>query len=417
LQVQNPTSLEAHRADLVSDGEISQEANRRVADFLRRLWRVRNVGVRWAAGGLMAGVALAFLLPVRYESTARLMPPDSNNSAALMVAASLGGGASGIAQDMLGLKSSGALYVAMVSSDSVSDALINRFDLRKVYWCQTYSAARKKLASRTSVAEDRKSGIVTITVTDSDAKRAAALANAYVEELNRTLANVSTSAARRERLFLEQRLSEVGSDLTESEQQLAVYSSKHEVFDAKDQGRALMGLGAELSGARGAAEAELSALEQVYGDDNVRVKQARARISELDRQIQDVRGKGVQDPTGALTPSLARLPNLAMGYSDLYRRAKIDETVYEVLTKQYELAKVQEAKDIPTVKPLDLPQVPEIKSFPPRKVIVLLCTLFAFAFGLLVAVARSERRIAESPMMELCGEIIADLKSLRHPLP
>src|SRR2546430_111812 len=140
---------------------------------------------------------------------------------------------------------------------------------------------------------------------------------------------------------------------------------------------------ATLQGQYIAAQSELEGLKQIYTDNNVRVRSVRARIAELKRQLEKLGGKGEQtsEPSGAqadyLYPSIRKLPLLGVTYADLYRRTRVQEAVYESLTKEYELAKVQEVKEIPTVKVLDHPNIPEKKSFPPRLLIMVLGTAFA----------------------------------------
>src|SRR5271165_7045083 len=143
--------------------------------------------------------------------------------------------------------------------------------------------------------------------------------------------------------------------------------------------------GATLQGQLIAAETELSGLEQVYGPENSRVKSASARVGELRSKLRSMSGAGESKGGngGQLGPSLEQLPLLGNTYYDLARQAKINETVYEVLTKQYELAKVQEAKEIPSIRVLDEPVVPERKIWPPRLIIIILGTISALMFGIL----------------------------------
>jgi uncharacterized protein involved in exopolysaccharide biosynthesis len=142
---------------------------------------------------------------------------------------------------------------------------------------------------------------------------------------------------------------------------------------------------ATLQGQLIGAESELEGLKQIYTDSNVRVRSVRARMDELRRQLEKIGGKGEggsatsDQQQDSLYPSIRKLPLLGVTYADLYRRTRVQEAVFESLTKEYELAKVQEVKEIPTVKVLDSPNIPDRKSFPPRLLIVLLGTAFAFA--------------------------------------
>lgn len=350
----------------------------------RLLWEHRKFLLRTGVYAVAGSCLIALLIPNRYESTAKLMPPDNQSASGLAtaVAAMSGGpgGLAGIASDVLGLKSTSDIFVAILSSRTVQDELIEQFDLKKLYRDRRMEDARKDLAEHTSLSVDRKSQIITIGVTDHDAKRAAAMGQAYVEELNRLVAELSTSSARRERIFLEERLRAVSKDLESAEKEFSQFSSKNTAIDIKEQGKAMVEAAATLQGQLIAAESELEGLRQIYTDNNVRVRSVRARIDELKHQLEKIGGKG-EDPStpgsssqqqDSLYPSIRKLPLLGVRYADLYRTTRVQEAVFETLTKEYELAKVQEAKEIPTVKVLDPANIPDKKSFPPRTLIVLL---------------------------------------------
>jgi len=357
--------------------------------YLRLLWEHRRLLAQVVLYGLFASTLVAFIIPARYESTARLMPPDNQSASGLAAAAAAmtGGsvGLGGVASDLLGLKSTSDIFVGILSSRTVQDKLIQQFDLKKLYWDRRMEDARKDLAERTGIGVDRKSQIITVTVTDHDPKRAAAMTQAYVEELNRLVAELSTSSARRERIFLEDRLKAVSQDLDAAEKDFSQFASKNTAIDIKEQGKAMVEAAATLQGQLIAAESENEGLKQIYTDNNVRVRSVKARIDELKHQLEKLGGKGesamtVSDlPGDSLYPSIRKLPLLGVRYADLYRRTKIQEAVLEALTKEYEMAKVQEVKEIPTVKVLDSANIPEKKSFPPRLLIIFLGMTLALA--------------------------------------
>jgi uncharacterized protein involved in exopolysaccharide biosynthesis len=389
--------------------------------YLQLLWQHRRLLAGAVLCGFLASVLLAFLIPTRYESTARLMPPDNSQTGGLAVAAAAlsGGGLGSFASDMLGLKSTSDIFVGILSSRTVQDKLIQQFDLRKLYGDRRMEDARRNLAERTGISVDRKSQIITLTVTDHDPKRAAAMGEAYVAELNRLVAELSTSSARRERIFLEERLKAVGQDLEAAEKEFSQFSSKNTAIDIKEQGRAMVQAAATLQGEYIAAQSELEGLKQIYTDNNVRVRSVRARIAELKRQLEKLGGKDEQasEPSGQqpdfLYPSIRKLPLLGVTYADLYRRTRVQEAVYESLTKEYELAKVQEVKEIPTVKVLDSPNVPEKKSFPPRLVIMLLGTAFTIALAIIWLFGKTawDETDSKDPRKVLAQEVFTAVKA------
>lgn len=330
------------------------------------------------------------------------------------MSAALGSSLGGVAGDLLGLKTSGALFVDMLQGSTIQDDLIAKFNLRKVYGDRLWEQARHDLSKHTEVKEDRKSGVITISVTDHDKRRAQQMANEYITALNQLVARVSTSSARRERVFLEQRLKTVKQNLDAAAKQFSEYSSKSGTLDLPSQSRAMLESEASLEGQLVAAESELEGLEQIYTDSNIRIRTLRGRIAGLKQQIESMSGNKADlssdqaEITGDL-PSIRKLPLVGVEWANLYRQAKVQETVYELLTQEYEFAKVQEAKEIPTVNLLDAPLLPERHSFPPRILITVLGTIFAFLLACAAIVGAEAWRQNQSPEKQFAAEIWADM--------
>jgi len=378
---------------------VPQEANGRLAFHgsrdsslvacLLAVWHQRRFIVQAFVFGFVVAAAVSWLIPAEYDSTTRIMPPEKHGLGGLagMLAGNGGEGIggtliSGYISEAVGLKTSGALYIGVLRSSTVEDALIEQFKLREVYRVRYEKDAREILSDNTGINEDRKSGIISITVTDRSPRRAQQLAAAYIEILNQLLAQLNTSSAHRERLFLEDRLKGVKKDLDAASKDLSEFSSRNLTLDVKEQGKAVVMGVAELEGELIAAQSQLAGLEQIYSDKNVRVRSLRARIATLKRKLSQWRGTDTDssDTTGdaeEIGVSIAKLPALGVTFYDLYRRVKIQETVFEILTKQYELAKVEEAKEVPTIQVLDPARVPEVKSHPQRRLVTLIGALVA----------------------------------------
>jgi uncharacterized protein involved in exopolysaccharide biosynthesis len=420
------TGVETDRLDelvieAVSEQELREARERRVAR-LRLLWASRRFLIRSTAWGLVLGVVIAFLIPKRYQATAQLMPPDqeSGTGAAMLAALSsrVGGGLASMAQGALGMRTTGDLFVGILKSDSVRDELIQKFSLLKVYHDRYATDARKDLAEHTDISEDQKSGIITVTVTDHDPRRSAAMTAEYVRELNWMVNHQSTSSAHRERIFLDQRLEQVKGDLESAEQQFSRFASQNHAIDIPTQGKAMVEAAATLQGELIAAEAELQSLRQIYMDDNARVRSAQARVSELQGALQRIGGTNATDESSAkeLYPSLRELPLLGVTYADLLRRTKVEEAMFETLTQEDELAKVEEAREIPSVRLLDAPDVPQKKSFPPRLLITCLVASLAMVLSAAWILIDSSWKKVESadPRKSLAIEVWSDLRgSLR----
>ena len=213
-------------------------------------------------------------------------------------------------------------------------------------------------------------------------------------------------------------------------------------MDIAEQGKSLVDAGAVLLGQLIAAESELKGLEQIYSQNNVRVQSVQARIKELRRQLENMRGwdkkestkdgarkvksedgedkedkedwdKGENDAPNPLYPSIRKLPLLGVTYSDLYRRAKIKEAVFETLTQEYEMARVEEAKETPSVKVLDPARVPQRKSFPPRLQIVLACATMSLLGAAVFTFFRAKWRQIEpsNPAKLFAGEVFTGVNA------
>jgi capsule polysaccharide export protein KpsE/RkpR len=390
-------AVQSERADLQShqpdellveavDAQTLYEARARIAARMRLLWDHRKVLLKWAVSGLAIATALAFLLPTRYTSSAGLMPPSDTAGSSMMtalMASRVGSGLASLAQGALGIQTTGALFVGILKSDTVRDDLIQKFSLAKIYGTHYLEDTRQALGDHTGISEDQKSGIITISVVDHDPKRAAAMAQEYVNELNWVVNNLSTSSAHREREFLDSRVQQVKADLETAEKQFSQFASQKGAIDIPEQGKAMVTAAATLQGQLIAAEAELQGLQQIYTSSNVRVRMAEAQVSRLRNSLEKLTGQGTTENSSAqeLYPSLRELPLLGVNYADLLRRAKVEEAVFETLTQEDELAKVEEAKEIPSIKVLDPPEVPQKRSFPPRAVIMILGTTLAFVLG------------------------------------
>jgi capsule polysaccharide export protein KpsE/RkpR len=415
----------------------------RLIGHLGLLWGQRREVGRWTLGGLLLATLVAFLLPKQYQSSAQLMPPETQSGSGAMLAAlsaKASGGVASVAGDLLGGNSTGALFLGILRSRTLEERLVERFDLKRVYGTKLEEDARSKLANNTGISEDHRSGIISISVVDQDPARSQAIAQAYMAELEHLVSELSTSAAHRERVFLEGRRQAVKRELDQAAEEFSQFASNNTAINIPEQGKAMVQAAAALQGQLIAAESELKGLSEIYTANNVRVRSVEARVSELRRQLEkldgdsgpaktdaakspgaksaearnaEVKNPGVKnegpkngaakndgpkneaaantggknDPTGKETlpaersayPTIRELPLLGVTYSDLMRRAKIQEAVYETLTQQYELAKVQEAKETPSVKVLDAANLPEKKVFPPRLLIMVWGTLLGLA--------------------------------------
>jgi uncharacterized protein involved in exopolysaccharide biosynthesis len=241
------------------------------------------------------------------------------------------------------------------------------------------------------------------------------MAEAYVQAVNTLLAQVSTSSAHRERVFLEQRIKTVKESLDNASQEFSTFASKTGALDVPSQTKAMVESEATLQGQLVAAESELEGLQQIYTDNNIRVRTLRARVAELKQQVENFSGnKGDPNSQSQIAgdlPSLRKLPLVGVRWANLYREFKIQEAVYAMLTQEYELAKIQEAKETPTVNVLDAALLPETKSYPPRTLITIVGTFLSFLFGGVFVICAAMWKESESPEKQLATEIWQQISS------
>jgi capsule polysaccharide export protein KpsE/RkpR len=393
------------------------------------LWSNRKFLARIVCVAFLLSTAIAVLLPNQYQSSTRIMPPEQTGGNAAMLAALLGrgqaaGGLGALAGGLFGGRSNGALFVDLLHSGTVTGHLIDRFQLQHVYGKRYLDDTAKRLARNTSISEDAKSGVITIVVEDRDKARARDLAQAYVDELNALVVKVNTSSAHREREFIEQRLQTVGHDLQQAQMEMSDFSTKNAAIDIKEQTRAMVDADAKIQGQLVASQSELDSLKQIYGSENARVRAGEARVGTLRRELSresdgsPARPAGDESDGALPYPALRQLPALAVPWSNLYRRVRISETVYEMLSAQYETARIEEAKSVPTVNIIDAAGLPERKSSPHRRILILILTVIAFAGGALYLLAeRSWHGLDQSDKRKvLCREIAASVAQVSRRL-
>jgi capsule polysaccharide export protein KpsE/RkpR len=402
------------------------------------LWERRRLLARVTVISFIVSLCIAFVIPKRYKSVASIMPPDQQSSGAMMLAAlasrsgSLGGLGS-LAGSLLGGHTTTALFANLLHSSTVSGHLIDRFNLQHVYRKRYRIDTAKHLAHRTSITEDKKSGVITIAVEDENPLRARDLTQGYLDELNKLVTQTNTSTAHRERIFIERRLHSVEADLERAQLQLSEFSSKTSTVDIKEQTRAMVDAGARVQGELLVAQAGLQSLRQIYGDGNVRVRETEARIASLQRELEKMTGSSAPlipeaageggaasdaNDKGELYPPLRQLPRLAVPYADLYRQVRVQETVYELLTQQYEMARIEEAKDVPVVSVIDSPGIPEKKSFPHRLFLTLALTFLAFAATAALILVRDHWSKFDplDPRKILAAEVLPVLRRRSHAI-
>ena len=352
-----------HIPDTAEDDEISLlDLLQTIVDNLRLL----------IIGPLVVGLAalgISFAVPPTFTATVKFLPPQQQQSAAASMLASLGG-LGGLAGAAAGLKNPADQYLAFMKSNSVQDALIERFKLQERYETKFKDDTRNEL-TQNARASSGKDGIITIQVDDKDPKFAADLANAHVDELQKLLAKLAVTEAQQRRAFFEKQLSQVKEKFTEAEQALRATGVSSSVLKSNPTSAlaAVAGLKAQVT----AQEVKVGAMRGYLAETAPDFKQAMTELANLRAQL----AKQEKDE-----------PATAAGQGDYvakFREFKYQETLFELFARQFEMAKVDESREGAVIQVLDAAQPPERKSKPKKALIAIIAT-FATGFALLLFV-------------------------------
>ena len=333
-------------------------------------------------------VILVFVIPVDYTSTAAIMPPQKQNSASALLgelgglAALSGGGLGGSAAGMLGLKKPGDLYIGLLQSETIEDAIVRQFDLMHVYKKKRLSDARKKLKSNTKILSE-KSSLISIAVEDHSPTRAAAIANAYISHLHDLMSHLAISEAAQRRVFFEHEVDEEKKRLADAEEALVRTEQKTGIIQPQGQTQAVILTIMQLQAQISATEVELSALRSSATNDNPKVITLESQLSGLRARLSEFE-KGhpqAQAIAGDVLPTVTSVPTASLEYLRSYREVRYHQTLFDLLARQYELAKVDEAQEAPVIQVVDPGLVPDKRSWPPRTIL----TLLAFFLGGILA--------------------------------
>jgi tyrosine-protein kinase Etk/Wzc len=360
----------------------------------------RRLVLRVVAISAAIATIVAFLLPVRYEGKIVLLPPAQNTSLGTTLLGQLSGGTIGglgslasLAGGSLGLKNPADMYVSLLTSRTVEDGMIQRFGLMREYHDKRMSDARKELEHRTSVLAGAKDGLIRLSIEDPDPKRAAELANGYVDEFRKLSASLAITEAARRRLFFSQQLQQAKDNLNLAENAMTQVQRSTGVLQMDSQARALIESAAVLRAQVSAKQVQIEGMRSFAAEDNPELILAKQELAALEAQLAKVAGSN-QDPGSDINLSKGRVTETGMEYLRRYRDLKYQETVYELLAKEFEIAKLDEAREGSIVQVVDAAVPPDRKSFPPRLLIVLGTTVFSLFAALYYLSLRQRFRIA-----------------------
>lgn len=374
-----------------ADEEIS------LLDLLIAITQRRRRIVTVVVCATLIGLILSFVLPTRYTATTSILPPQQNSSVGAALMAQLGslGSIGSLASGGLGLKNPNDLQVALLKSRTVEDAVLDRFHLIDLYRKKRRSDARKKLEKVVDIEDGAKDGIIRISVTDADAKRAADIANGYVEEFKDFSSTLAVTEASQRRRFFEQQMLQAKDNLAKAEEDLKSTEQKTGLIQLDAQARSTIELVANLRAQIAAKEVEINAMRSFETGDNPQLQIAEQQLAGLRAQAQKMGASS--EGANALIPK-GNLQESGLEYIQKLRNVKYNETIFDLLARQYEIAKVDEARQGATVQIVDRAVVPDRRSSPQRTLIVLGFAFLGLVFGVIWSLAsESLLRISQNP--------------------
>jgi tyrosine-protein kinase Etk/Wzc len=336
------------------------------------------------AGAAVLSIIVSFLIPKSYTSTVVLMPPVENSSLAGALSSQLGalGSMAALAGGSLGLKNPNDMFVAMLKGQTVEDGMVRDFNLRQEYHKRLLSDARKALENHVSIDGSGKDGLIHISVEDHNPGRAKQLANGYVTEFRDLSKNLAFTEAQQRALFFQQQLEQAKDNLADAEEALKRTEETTGLIQLDSQARALIESAASLRAQIAAKEVQIQALQTFATGQNAQLVEAQQELDSLHAQLAKL-GGSEENPDSLIVPR-GKVPQAGLEYVRKLRDVKYYETIFDILARQFEIAKLDEAKEGATIQVVDPAILPDRKSSPKRTLIVIVSTLAGFFLGILI---------------------------------
>jgi uncharacterized protein involved in exopolysaccharide biosynthesis len=380
--------IPAPPARQIAGGAAKEEDEISLLDLLIVLAERKRM-IFWVTAAF-AGIAVvvAMLLPVRYTATVTLLPPQQNSSMSAALASQLGnlGGMAALAGGALGIKNPNDMYVAMFKSQTVEDAMIKRFGLMQEYHKKYLSDARKRFEHFTTVDGSSKDGLIHISVEDSSPQRAAELANGYVDQFRDLSQHLAITEAGQRALFFKQQLDQARDKLADAEEALVKTEKKTGLIQVNSQAAALISSAASLNAQIAAKEMEIQGMQTYATGENAQLIQAEQELDSLRAQLEKLGGSQDLSGGGILVPK-GQVPTASLDYARGLRDVRYYDTIFNILAQQYELAKLDQAKEGALIQVVDPAIVPDKKSSPERLLIIGGGVVGGFLLAILLALA------------------------------
>ena len=348
-----------------------------------------------AAFAILA-LIISLLLPKSYTATLTLLPPQQNTSMGAALASQLGGmgGMAALAGGSLGLKNPNDKYVALFKSRTVEDAMVQQFGLMQEYHQKLLSNTRKVFENHTTVDASGKDDLIHISVEDHDPRRAAELANGYVDQFRKLSEHLAITEASQRRLFFEQELEQAKNNLATAEESLKQTELKTGVIQPDSQERALIQSAATLRAEITQREVQIQGMQTYATGENSQLVQAQQELQGLRAQLAALGGSEDNSGNELIMPK-GRVPQAGMEYIRKLRDVKYYETIFDILARQFEVAKLDEAKEGALIQVVDPALPPDRKSFPKRALIVVGATAAGFFLAIFIVLLKAGFSVLE----------------------
>ena len=345
---------------------------------------------------VLAGVALALVQPVRYTATTKILPPQQTQSAASMMIGQLtgagGGSLAAMAGGGLGLKNPNDIYVGLLNSRPVADAIIQKFDLAKVYHAKDMTKAREKLADYTEVTSE-KNGFIAVSVTDKDKKRVAEMANAYTDQLRILTQTLAVTEASQRRLFYEEQLKQAKGALVAAELAFQQVQQQKGLVQLDAQAKAMIEGIAALRAQVAAKQVEVQALRSYSTEQNPDVQLAERELTSL--QAEEASLEQRNHVPGIAGLGLENVPAAGLEYLRAAHELQYQQALFDMLMKQYDAAKMDESKDAAIIQVVEPAIEPDRKSSPRRAMILLISAFLGFLAGCILVLLLWWKKLGE----------------------
>ena len=378
---------------VMGDDEIS------LLDLLIVLAERKRIILLVTAVFAIVAIIISLLLPPRYFATVTLLPPQQGSSMGAALASQLGSmsGVAALASNGLGLKNSNDTAVALLRSRTVEDAMVEHFGLMQEYSTRYPSDARKLFEAHSSVDGTNKDGLIHISVEDRDPRRAAELANGYVDQLRILSQHLAITEASQRRLFFEHELEQARDNLASAEEALKQTEQATGVIQLDSQARALIESGTSLRAQITAREVQIQGMQTYATGENSQLVQAQRELESLRTQLAKLTGSA-ESSAGELIVPKGKVPEAGLEYVRKLRDVKYNETIFDILARQFEIAKLDEAKEGAPIQVVDAAIPPDKRSFPKRSLIVIGAIAVGFLLGILIALFQAGfRQLKDDP--------------------